>query len=247
MKNIQSQRFNRLIAEYPIGKNKKGTIWHCKCDCGKSIDVPIVHLTQGWRGSCGCLLGGPPNKDLTGMIFGRLKVISYEGRFPTKQDKNHKTFAGWKCQCSCGRTVIKTARALLHDKTKSCGCILKENLSTKKQINLKPNTFLERYYKIYKYQAKHKNHIWDLSFSQFELLVNANCYLCGAEPEPKSLCRSKKYKVYSNFNGIDRLDSNEGYTPTNCKPCCSVCNIMKTDMSLIKFVSHIKKIYQHII
>ena len=70
-------------------------------------------------------IGGPKMKDLTGKRFGNLVVISYKGRINKVMDKNHKTFAVWKCKCDCGKTVIKTGRSLVHDFTKSCGCLQK--------------------------------------------------------------------------------------------------------------------------
>jgi len=187
-------------------------------------------------------IGGQKMKNLVGLIFGRLTVLSYEGRIPTKMDKNHKTFAIWKCKCSCGKIVIKTGRSLLHDKTKSCGCLQREAGSMNGRKKIKPGTFLSRYYKIYRYTAKRKGIKFNLTLEEFKLLVNQNCYLCGHLPEPKSLCRAKYYKKDILFNGIDRLDSSKGYEFYNCKPCCSMCNIMKLDLNYTTFINQIKKI-----
>ena len=54
-KDRTNQRYGRLIALYPIDK-KIGTniIWHCKCDCGKEIDVNGSLLGK-YVFSCGCL------------------------------------------------------------------------------------------------------------------------------------------------------------------------------------------------
>jgi len=187
-------------------------------------------------------IGSQKMKDLTGLRFGRLFVISYEGRIPTKMDKNHKTLAVWKCKCDCGKLIIKTGRALLHDKTKSCGCLQREIGSINGRKRIKPQTFLLRYYNIYKYVAKNKHIFWKLTLKDFGKLVSKNCYLCGQKPEKKSLCRSKYYKENILFNGIDRIDSSKGYTLDNCKSCCSLCNKLKRDMSLQDFIKQINKI-----
>lgn len=55
-KDITNQRFGHLVALYPT--NKKAIngciIWHCICDCGKEIDVPLGNLARGHTRSCGC-------------------------------------------------------------------------------------------------------------------------------------------------------------------------------------------------
>lgn len=54
--DITGQRFNRLVALAPTQmRSKKGyVIWHCRCDCGKELDVPYNHLLYGNLISCGC-------------------------------------------------------------------------------------------------------------------------------------------------------------------------------------------------
>lgn len=55
--NITGQRFGRLIAIKPVGKNPHGrdTLWLCKCDCEASITVAVSVLRYGRVRSCGCL------------------------------------------------------------------------------------------------------------------------------------------------------------------------------------------------
>lgn len=38
-----------------------------------------------------------------------------------------------------------------------------------------------------------------------------------------------------NYNGIDRIDSGEGYTIDNVVPSCPVCNVGKMDRSIEEF------------
>lgn len=42
--------------------------------------------------------------------------------------------------------------------------------------------------------------------------------------------------------GIDRVDSAEDYDTVNCRPCCVVCNYMKSSVSLPHFVSKVVEI-----
>lgn len=54
--DLAGQRFGRLVAIMPIGKNKSGGIlWKCKCDCGNECIAPTKGLKSGHKRSCGCL------------------------------------------------------------------------------------------------------------------------------------------------------------------------------------------------
>lgn len=56
----------------------------------------------------------------------------------------------------------------------------------------------------------------ELSQDQVETIFCEPCYICGTE----------------NSGGVDREDSNIGYTAQNCRPCCSTCNYLKKDGTL---------------
>jgi len=55
--DLTNQRFGKLIAIKPIGKDKYGQIqWQCRCDCGNIITTPTAYnLMKGAAKSCGCL------------------------------------------------------------------------------------------------------------------------------------------------------------------------------------------------
>src|SRR3990167_6220407 len=63
-------------------------------------------------------------KDITGHIFGRLRVISFAGYRP---HYNGKQTAWWLCQCTCGITKAFRATNLIQGGTQSCGCVKAEN------------------------------------------------------------------------------------------------------------------------
>lgn len=241
MKDITGKRFGKLIAIKPLKKGKRGFIWLCKCECGNYKEVSIVSLTQGWRTSCGCLLGGPKGQNLKGKRFGRLFVVESLGRRNLIKNKSRKTEPIWSCLCDCGKTTIKSTHALLHG-TKSCGCLQREAGSKNGKKKIKPETFLRRFFRRYRDSAKRRDLIFDLSLSEFEGLVKAPCYLCGAEPQPKALCRAKYYHKEILFNGIDRINNKLGYTLENTRPCCTRCNKMKLDLSYSEFIEHLKKV-----
>lgn len=57
-KDITDKKFGKLTALYNTEKLTKHRdfIWHCRCDCGREIDVPLHYLTGGNTKSCGCTL-----------------------------------------------------------------------------------------------------------------------------------------------------------------------------------------------
>lgn len=56
MKNLQGQRFGRLIAIERKGSSKHArALWLCTCDCGNQKIVQSDSLIQGRTRSCGCL------------------------------------------------------------------------------------------------------------------------------------------------------------------------------------------------
>ena len=77
----------------------------------------------------------PKYIDLTNQTFGRWKVLYHDDEL--SRPREHR----WICQCSCKDKTIKSVlgRTLRSGKSKSCGCITKENLANSK-IHTKPNT-----------------------------------------------------------------------------------------------------------
>ena len=55
-KDLTGQRFGRLVALEPVGRDKyNGILWKCQCDCGNTRIVHCHNLTSGNTKSCGCL------------------------------------------------------------------------------------------------------------------------------------------------------------------------------------------------
>ena len=71
------------------------------------------------------------------------------------------------------------------------------------------------------------------------MLVDGKCVFCG-EAGSNTL-RKKNYRDYD-YNGIDRINNNTGYTKENCVTCCSWCNRAKNNGTLENFISKCKKI-----
>lgn len=74
----------------------------------------------------------PKKENLLYKRFGRLTVI---GPAPSK---NKKTY--WACQCDCGNICVMRADQLKNGKTKSCGCLNKEQQHTLGKNNIQDIT-----------------------------------------------------------------------------------------------------------
>ena len=120
-RNLTGKRFGKLIAVEPTQRRyQRCIIWKCWCDCGNYTYVKSTELSYGHKKSCGCLhslYGG----DLSGRRFGKLFVVE-----PTKRRKNGKIV--WKCICDCGKDAYVPTDSLTSGNTKSCGCLMSENL-----------------------------------------------------------------------------------------------------------------------
>jgi hypothetical protein len=103
----------------------------------------------------------------------------------------------------------------------------KEILTYSRGYNERP---LVRYKKFIR--TKNGKHS-DISFVEYSKLISLNsCYYCGGIlPETG--------------HGLDRIDSNKGYTLKNVRPCCTICNISKRTMTTKEFSTWVNKVYVH--
>ena len=181
-------------------------------------------------------------QDLVGMTFGRLTVISRG--FVYTSPKNIKK-PRWNCICLCGGTQLALANHLKSGLVRSCGCLLTEwqkrvgkansFISSKRR---KPGVALRTIFKRYKRNAENKALLFDLSLESFKNLVNQPCFYCGTL---KSNTVSVSVEVLE-YNGVDRVQNNLGYTEDNCVACCCHCNWAKKGMSQEDFISMCKKV-----
>lgn len=138
-KDITNQRFGRLMALHPNGQYRSQTVWHCKCDCGKEVNVPVSRLLGGHTQSCGCLrierAISSTIDDLTGRKFEKLLVL--------EKAPSNGHCARWKCQCDCGNICVVSASHLKDGHTKSCGCLFSKGENKIKEILKTNNIFFE--------------------------------------------------------------------------------------------------------
>lgn len=177
--------------------------------------------------------------DLTSRRFGRLLVLEYIGL-------NNKRAAVWKCQCDCGNICNAESSSLRQQTKQSCGCLMielsKETKNFQREL-LNPETKgITTIFKNYRTAAKTRNIEFNLTLKDFEDNIFKECYYCGRPPQNKIIMSHNRELKY---NGLDRIENDEGYHKENILPCCITCNRMKMDMGLIEFSSYISALVKH--
>lgn len=79
-----------------------------------------------------------------------------------------------------------------------------------------------------------ENYSDGLSFEDFLLLSQENCFYC-------SQCPSNNIKNIFIYNGIDRIDSNKSHIIENVVTSCKYCNYAKRELSFTEFNERIKR------
>jgi hypothetical protein len=85
------------------------------------------------------------------------------------------------------------------------------------------------HYSNYIRKSGYARQLFELSQDMFDQIVKQSCYYCGIVQD-------------RGFNGVDRKDSTEGYTESNCVSCCKMCNYMKGSLSERVFLDRIEHI-----
>lgn len=144
----------------------------------------------------------PAFKDLTGQVFGRLKVVS---RDFTKKPRSY-----WNCICRCGNSTVTKSNALMTGNTKSCGCLIRE---ITKSVNTKHGYKNTRTYSTWQGM---KNRCLNTKADDFHHYGGRGITVCESWAED-----------FTNFltdmgerpegRTLDRVDNSKGYYKENCK------------------------------
>lgn len=145
----------------------------------------------------------------------------------------------FKYECYCGTHFITSKYRVESGHTQSCGCkhskMLVERNQAKRGILTKPKN--QRLFTIIlkniKSGAASRNLAFELTREQVENLIQQPCTYCGI---PHSKVDYNVDGSELKTNGIDRINSELGYTFENCVPCCRRCNFAKNDMTVAEFI-----------
>lgn len=146
-------------------------------------------------------------EDLTGKVFGRWHVDSF-----AYKNKHRQLF--WNCTCECGTQKVVMGQSLRQNKSRSCGCLQKEQLRERNFKDLTGQMFGKLYVlEDYRDESKPKgnqhyckclctgcNSIVDIPRAS---LVSGNTKSCGCwhgeYHKTHGMSKTKFYKVYSSM------------------------------------------------
>jgi hypothetical protein len=173
--------------------------------------------------------------------FGRLVVIQAGDAQVKFKLRKHL------CQCDCGtvKMVGHNALTLKHGGTKSCGCKQKETIQKHRML---PGIqgIINRLMYTLRRSAMLRDLPVEITKAEFEYLIRQNCHYCGCEPDQTRASREHRRleAEFDNFkyHGLDRVNSDRGYTLDNVVTCCTMCNRMKRDYTYAAFTTKIKTI-----
>lgn len=116
--DLTGKKSGRLTAVEIVKARGHSIYWKCKCDCGNETIVSATRFNKHKILSCGCLAKEIASqkhlKDLTGMRFNMLTVVS--------RAENNGTKTMWNCICDCGNKCVCYSDCLLNANQYSCGC-----------------------------------------------------------------------------------------------------------------------------
>jgi len=190
----------------------------------------------------------PTTKDITGQRFGKLQVISFSHY--EKKGNNKGRYAKWHVKCDCGTEKVMFGTVLTKPSArtpKSCGCLRSEAMTGRTILRM-PDNHAEKTVVMtaYKKRAAKKGIPFRMARETFVELIQQDCHYCGSPPS-NSQQHNKYQGRYEPFlyNGLDRIDSNKGYTKNNVVPCCKRCNQAKNDLTVQDFLDHVQRICTH--
>lgn len=148
-------------------------------------------------------------EDLTGKRFGYLIAEA--------RDTSCIRRTVYRCKCDCGNTKVVSATHLVGGKIISCGCYRKKNAS---RLNKKhgDSTESSKYARLFRIWGNMKSRCTNPNVPCYRYYGGKGVTVC--DEWINSYSEFKKWAIengYTDRKTIDRLDSNGGYTPDNCR------------------------------
>lgn len=149
---------------------------------------------------------------MVGKVYGRLTVLSV-----AENDKFGNTFV--ICECVCGNKKRINSANLRHNKTNSCGCIHKENVSKKmKEIQYKHGL---SNHNLMRCLAGMKNRCYNEKVENYKNYGGRGIKICDEWNQKKiGFINFYNWSINNGYKEgltIDRINNDGNYEPSNCR------------------------------
>ena len=145
-------------------------------------------------------------------------------------------------RCRCGKEQKHQRSNLVNGHSTKCRtCSGKERGPREDKRVLGIGLAQKDLYYSYKKSAMVRGISFDLDFERFSILTQEDCFYCGEKPTNLKKVR-QEWADDLKYNGLDRLNNDEGYHSTNVVPCCKYCNYMKRELNYNEFFERVARI-----
>ena len=153
--------------------------------------------------------------ELSGQRFGRL-IVKRE----TSRKKQERIF--WECECDCGKSTIVEGSKLRSGHTKSCSCLKREATILR---NYKHGLTNSRLHSIW---ASIKNRCKNPSHTSYRWYGKHNITVCNEWSNFINFYEWAMVNGYCDNLEIDRINTNKGYSPDNCRFVTHIKNMQNS-------------------
>lgn len=177
-----------------------------------------------------------------GQRYGRLVVVG-----EAEPSANSKRM--WSVVCDCGVAKSVQANNLVSGNSASCGRCTR-NRGRRRRPDGEVNR--DQAFKALLRGAQRRNLKVSIMFADWLQLSQQDCRYCGTEPSNNYCLRysdngEPRSGLAFVYNGLDRVDSGQGYTHDNVVPCCIHCNRAKNARSLEEFLQWVRRVHTRMI